>query len=1460
MRKKIQKLLNKKTLFLLAIFIAVLFPIKWAGASTCPGGESPWIEGFNSPSSPCNDSTFTTADWGGKESGYLQMLPDGEIAISPDIDIGSSGDIIVVFDESRMLDDRGKFQKLNSSGAKLWSEDKKIADGDIGSYYNVAVDQINNDFYIRTAGSSLLRKFDQGGSLIDEYSLSGWTWPDCMGQAGSQLKVTDSRIFSMDIDSSGNIFIARFDTKHVGNVGGALHDWHCAWVGIQKRNSAGTLQWTKFLTVYEVFVQDTNIYNFSQVDLGFNNMGHIYVVFNKPNDPSSPSSQMDLYLAELSGITGTTLIFPDKVQAANPSVDSDNVGAILYTFEVSSSNLNQVFLAWETPNKIINLIRADEGEGFFSWSSVQEVANPGRKPTIEHSSLGNLYVGYIISGTPSYFYLSKHSSVDLSQIWGPNLIADGHVGSGSSRHHSLAITGDTPVVVWTEHVDARSIYAKKINSDGTVAWGPVRVNSGPIFPTGTNQFAHSNTFDTGLSSTSYSYRAFSNQPAGTNLLYGFKHSDDGSIWGGWTTNISYLSKRYIKFVIALETTDPLITPKVDRFLVYFSPDFSITITPSSETINPGDSQDYTVTVNSIGGFSGDVYLRASIDNSAGNFSNCNKCNISKANDSLSWLAVGSGSPWEFCGPYSNHCSSGTTNCSEGYDPLEEFADHYWCFKCDMNGNGIPEWQFVGPGADLGRCNLGATCAPSGADLYFSPESADHPTTTVNVPIGGSESTTLTLSTTGSTPDDTYTIYITGVHEENYLVGGQERTTSAGLSVGSTNLPPVADATVAGFSAGPYNTTLTVVDPDTGAGVTVYLFASKDGNGDGQGSYDPDGSISRYRWDWEDNGSYDYTNFTTGDTSHDYTCAGPGSCVYTARLEVRDNDEPQVITTDTVTITVTTPNTPPVADATVSDVSSPSEPVPTSITVTDLGTGATVYLFASKDSDDPGTEASYDPDPDGSISRYRWDWEDNGSYDYTSFTTGDTSHDYTCAGPGSCVYTARLEVRDNENVTAENTVEITVNPPPKYDFEISITPKTGFSSPIEAGDQMQYDVIVSSLVGFSGVAKLQASLDNSAGTYADCNKCNYRNNLTLDIIDSINKCFYLGDDSGTPCDVIFDPLTNFSNNYWCHRCDTANNNGVAEWKYTSGSWRDDFDFCNIWAGTKCAPSGMDLSLSYWEVDVPADGSASATLTVSTTAGSTPADTYTIYITGVHDDTYLEYGQGKTELVELEVEISNFPPTAAISCDKSDCEPTTGCIAYTDCLFHLRNDSTDPDGLDDIVKSEWDIFGWGGDPDGGPYTPPNALGSYTLPSLSAGNYTVELYVEDWGGLSDTETINFWVRQEASAGFMCSFDEIDWYSCEEITAIIGETLYIIDDCIVAPSECSSASEGATITSWQWTIDGTYDSALDDQTNFSIDITLDSHTIKLEITDSAARTADRTHIISAIGPILPEWKEISP
>lgn len=62
------------------------------------------------------------------------------------------------------------------------------------------------------------------------------------------------------------------------------------------------------------------------------------------------------------------------------------------------------------------------------------------------------------------------------------------------------------------------------------------------------------------------------------------------------------------------------------------------------------------------------------------------------------------------------------------------------------------------------------------------------------------------------------------------------------------------------------------------------------------------------------------------------------------------------------------------------------------------------------------------DPNGIIVLYRWDFESDGTWDFESADSGDTTHRYGDAG----IFTAKLEVVDDLGATDDDTVTITVN--------------------------------------------------------------------------------------------------------------------------------------------------------------------------------------------------------------------------------------------------------------------------------------------------------------------------------------------------------------------------------------------------------------------------------------------------
>lgn len=75
-------------------------------------------------------------------------------------------------------------------------------------------------------------------------------------------------------------------------------------------------------------------------------------------------------------------------------------------------------------------------------------------------------------------------------------------------------------------------------------------------------------------------------------------------------------------------------------------------------------------------------------------------------------------------------------------------------------------------------------------------------------------------------------------------------------------------------------------------------------------------------------------------------------------------------------------------------------------------GNTTHAFALT-----GTGA----DTDGTIARYEWDFDDDGAIDWTSTTTGSTTHTYTSAG----VYRAKLRVTDDKGGVALSAVSFRI---------------------------------------------------------------------------------------------------------------------------------------------------------------------------------------------------------------------------------------------------------------------------------------------------------------------------------------------------------------------------------------------------------------------------------------------------
>ena len=158
---------------------------------------------------------------------------------------------------------------------------------------------------------------------------------------------------------------------------------------------------------------------------------------------------------------------------------------------------------------------------------------------------------------------------------------------------------------------------------------------------------------------------------------------------------------------------------------------------------------------------------------------------------------------------------------------------------------------------------------------------------------------------------------------------------------------------------------------------------------GASSSDPDGSIVKYEWDLDGNGTYESSTGSTASTTKTFTANGE----YTLGLRVTDN----LTGTDTTTRTIKVGPQPPSASFT-------ADPNPATV-------GSSVHY-----------DASGSKDPDGSIVKYEWDLDGNGTYETDTGSTAAADRVYGAAG----TFDVGLRVTDNSGSTATKTLPVTVN--------------------------------------------------------------------------------------------------------------------------------------------------------------------------------------------------------------------------------------------------------------------------------------------------------------------------------------------------------------------------------------------------------------------------------------------------
>jgi PKD repeat protein len=185
--------------------------------------------------------------------------------------------------------------------------------------------------------------------------------------------------------------------------------------------------------------------------------------------------------------------------------------------------------------------------------------------------------------------------------------------------------------------------------------------------------------------------------------------------------------------------------------------------------------------------------------------------------------------------------------------------------------------------------------------------------------------------------------------------------------------------------------------------TEFTFDASGSAPNGQGQ-----TIAKYEWDWEGDGTYDFTAEGDGGKIVKHTYAAPGVHNPTLRVTQTNGED------DTVSQTVTTTNRPPVA-------SFAANPNPAQ-------TGQLVTF-----------DATASQDPDGQIATYDWDFDGDGAVDQT--TTGPKTT-FTYPSPGKRSVT--LKVTDASGATSSVSRDVEVagpNVPPTASFAASPNPAT-----------------------------------------------------------------------------------------------------------------------------------------------------------------------------------------------------------------------------------------------------------------------------------------------------------------------------------------------------------------------------------------------------------------------------------
>jgi PKD repeat protein len=151
--------------------------------------------------------------------------------------------------------------------------------------------------------------------------------------------------------------------------------------------------------------------------------------------------------------------------------------------------------------------------------------------------------------------------------------------------------------------------------------------------------------------------------------------------------------------------------------------------------------------------------------------------------------------------------------------------------------------------------------------------------------------------------------------------------------------------------------------------------------------DIDGSLEEYKWDFDGDGSWDFSDYQSPNTTHSYTDDG------TFKVMFFTKDDDDATTMDTFDVTVN--NQAPIVTLEADE--------------TEVLTYTSVTYTVEGD------------DPDGTIVSYEWDFDGDGYFDYGPTSSNMVDHSFIEDG----VYNTKVRVTDDDEAQTDETIEITV---------------------------------------------------------------------------------------------------------------------------------------------------------------------------------------------------------------------------------------------------------------------------------------------------------------------------------------------------------------------------------------------------------------------------------------------------